>query len=407
MVTERKEEPGVPKKKKKKRHVKTLVIGHHPDGKAKRKFIYGKTPAEAKAKYEELRRMHAKGIELGDMSVYEWSKLWLKKYKTDTTATQLAHHKAKLKNDILPAIGHLQMKAVRDSDLKVLMSSFAGGKKGTVDKIKLTIKQLFDDAAYDRVIEYNPAARLKSPKVVEAKRRPLTDVERKAVLLTAKEHECGPYVLVMLYCGVRRGECAALTRGDVNLEERYINVDKAYSYSTDSKGILTGTKAENMRKNRIDTEEGELYSREIPITDALLPVLTKVCEGKNPDDLLFPKDDGKNAAKGTLAWWWKSFVRQCHINAGAKLYRNAIVYKESPFAKEVTPHYLRHTFATDMRAAGIEEKDRDYFMGHNSGDIGSVYAAMSDAVRERALEKLNTFYTDKNNQQKPVSENPC
>jgi integrase len=221
----------------------------------------------------------------------------------------------------------------------------------------------------------------------------LTEVEREAVLTTAKEHKYGPYVLVMLYCGVRRGECVALTRGDVNLDDRFITVDKAYSYSTSSKGILTGTKAENMRKNRIDTEEGELYAREIPIVDLLAPVLDDVCEGKEPEELLFPKEDGKNAAKGSLAWWWKSFVRQCHINAGAKIYRSAIVYESSPFAKEVTPHYLRHTFATDMRAAGIEEKDRDYFMGHNSGDIGSVYAAMSDAVRIRALKKLNELHS--------------
>ena len=45
-----------------------------------------------------------------------------------------------------------------------------------------------------------------------------------------------------------------------------------------------------------------------------------------------------------------------------------------------TPHYLRHTFATRLRAAGVSREDRKELMGHANNDVTTEYS-MADLAR--------------------------
>ena len=45
-----------------------------------------------------------------------------------------------------------------------------------------------------------------------------------------------------------------------------------------------------------------------------------------------------------------------------------------------TPHYLRHTFATRLRAAGVSREDRKELMGHAINDVTTEYS-MADLAR--------------------------
>ena len=85
-------------------------------------------------------------------------------------------------------------------------------------------------------------------------------------------------------------------------------------------------------------------------------------------------------------------MRQCHIVAGAKLYRNEVLLDTSPFDDNVTPHFLRHTYATDIYAAGVDEAAQKVFLGHSSSDITDRYRKMNDAAFYRALDVLNQYY---------------
>ena len=382
-----------PKKKRKKRYVRTLVIGHDANGKAVRKFVYGKTKAEANNRYDELKAQYAKGYELSETTVYEYSKRWLKVYKGSSSETQQAHYKAKLANDILPVIGHMPMKAVRESHLIEILNKYKGKKKSTVDKIRQAIQLLFGDAAYDRVIEHNPAARLceKMPDTTKEERKPLSLEEKKTALLVAKTHIRGPYILTMLYCGLRRGECVALTVDDVDFVKKKLNIDKAYSYDLTHKGSIKGTKAASMR-NSNSMPGDEVGARIVPIPELLLPVLKEVCKSKKSEDLLFPQANGKQPTKSMIQGWWKSFARACHIASGATVYRNQIKLETSKFNPKYTGHNMRHTYATDLRSAGVTDEDRDEFMGHAPKGVGLTYAKMTETTFNRNARKINTFH---------------
>jgi len=367
----------------------SLTIGKRANGKPYRKYVYGKTKRERDEKLDALKRQYARGLALGEMTVYEWSLRWKSVFLANVSDNQKKHYTAKLTHDILPAIGPMRMRDIRPSHLMELINNYSGGKEGTVAKVLRAVKKLFADAEYEGIIERDPAKRLELPYVTEKSRRPLDELERKVVLRVAETHTRGPYVLTMLYCGLRRGECIALERSDVDLDNRRINISKELVFEDGNVGKLTGTKSSKLRKAKPNGNEA--CARTVPIPDLLLPFLEALCEGKNSGSLLFPKADGKHATQSAVSWWWSSFRRQCHFESGAETYRNKVLLETSLFDNDVTPHYLRHSYATDLYAAGVDEFSRKAFLGHENGGVTEGYTAMSNEAFYRNLGLINVY----------------
>jgi integrase len=395
--TKKTKTPKEPKTPKTPKSVKrSFVTGKTEDGTQKRIVVRGKTGKEAEAKLAEAKRLYARGLQAGELTVREWSERWKKSYKTDVSDHQKNHYSAKLKLDILPVIGDKRMKDITKEDLQTLMDSYKGGKKGTVEKIKQAICLLFADAADEGIIERDPAARLKKPLVVKKARRYLKSIERETLIKVAKTHPHGAFVLTVLYTGTRRGECLALLRSDVDLDKKRISITKALQMDG-NRPKLAGTKSAEMKRaktNEVTLGEDEGH-RIVPIPDVLMPVLTKVCADKEPSDVLFPKTNGKYATQMAFNGWWRSIKRNCHITAGAKLYRNKVLIETSPIDDELTLHYLRHTYSQDMLDAQVDSFTRSALMGHSTKDTTANYTKLSDEAIDAALELMNKHLNSK------------
>lgn len=379
---------------------RSKMAGNKADGTRKRIYGLGKTGREAQAKLDEAVRLYEQSLKGADLTVSEWSERWKKSYKTNVSDHQKNHYIAKLKLDILPVIGDKRMKDITLEDLQSLMNSYKDGRKGTVDKIYQAICLLFVDAVDEDIIERNPATRLEKPAVVEETRRPLELEERKTLIKVAKIHKHGAFVLTLLYSGMRRGECLALLRSDVDLEKKRISITKAISFKKGNKPVLGDTKSNEMRKVKLkkttlSPEEAALGHRVVPIPDLLLPVLTKVCANKEPGDVLFPKTNGGYATQTAFNCWWNSIMRNCHITAGAKLYRNAVQLKTSPIDNKLSAHFLRYTYAQDMLTAQVDSYTRIALMGHSTKNVTDHYTKLSDEARDTALEQINTYLNKK------------
>ena len=373
-------------KKEYKYYKASFVIGKKADGSPERVYVRGKTKRERDEKLTEAKRLHARGFMVGEMTVREWSERWMATFKSTASIDQRDAYRSRLNKDVLPTIGSMRMKDVRKSVLQELVNTYKDGKWGTVVKIRMTIKQLFRDAVEDGIIERNPAVRLEMPETTEEHRRPLTADERRILLKVSETHPRGLYYLTMMYCGVRRGEDLALTCADVDLTNKRLTINKAL-YLKGREPELSTTKAAKLRRRNKDDSS----IRVVPIPDILISKLGAWCEGKAPEELLFPKSDGKHATATAAKWWWKTFSRALHIEAGTPLYRNALQYDKAKFDVNVTAHYLRHTYATDLYAAGVDEKARKTFLGHALPDVTDTYTAMSDVAFIRATKLINEY----------------
>ena len=352
-----------------------------PSGNKRRIVVRDKDYKTFIKKLEDAKRLYKKGITLDDITVAEWGERWLAVYKAKVSDELKAHFRSKLNLDIIPIIGNMRIKDVRASHLQDLLNN-SQGKKGTVIKTRLVVRQLFECAEIEGIIERNPALRLELPdNLEESPRRPLTLEECSVVWKVAQSHSAGVYVLTMLLCGLRRGECVGLTMDNICLDKKILTIHKAIRFRTNQ-----GTEKSPKSKAGI---------RQVPIPDILIPILKKHCAEKKLESYVFTKVDGSRATGIAVRRWWESFHRQCHIAAGAKLYRNKILIETSPFGDEISPHFLRHTYSTNIHAAGVHDKEQKFFIGHKSNDVTDIYRAVSDESFNRAADLINKFFEDK------------
>jgi len=76
------------------------------------------------------------------------------------------------------------------------------------------------------------------------------------------------------------------------------------------------------------------------------------------------------------------------IAMGAKLYRNQI--KVSMVAPDLCPYCLRHTYCTELEAAGVPINVARYLMGHSDiGVTSKIYTHTTSKTIEDAADKIN------------------
>lgn len=110
--------------------------------------------------------------------------------------------------------------------------------------------------------------------------------------------------------------------------------------------------------------------RLVPVTDAALDALKiyLACrKNPQPDDALFLNKNGKRLTGDGLAYIFKNTAIASHL------------------ARKVTPHSLRHSFATHLLNNGCDLRSLQEMLGHKSLSATQVYTHVS-------LEKLKSVY---------------
>lgn len=353
---------------------------------------YGKTEREALRKLDSIIfEVRQNGQKLdGNTTVRKWAKEWLEVYidVREITAKSAAMYHEKLDNYILPAIGSMKLKDVRDTHLKRVLNG-ANSSKSTAQKVKITMQAMFKQARKSRLIAYDPAEDLELPKAPTKKRHPITEYERKNILEVAEWHRAGLYVLLVMCCGLRNGEIIALQWKDIDLKAGVIHV---------TKDLESGSSTTNIKKPKSDSG-----IRDVGIPEILRSRLVKPKNGDFQYVLLQPKGK-KRHTEGSLRCLWNNFKRELDIHMGAELYRNQIVkhcYEINPLLeseenwKDLVPYSLRHTYGTDQQRAGVPLNVTKYTMGHSDVSVTSkYYIATTPDVVDGATKALDEYYKD-------------
>ena len=355
----------------------------------KRHYVYGRSEREAVKKLRDLEKeLYTNGQKLdGNTTVKKWSEEWIEVYvkPKDITAKSLAMYQQKLDNYILPAIGAMRLQDVRDTHLKKLLNK-SNSSKSTAQKVKIVLQAMFKQARKSRLISYDPAEDLELPKAPAGKRHSITDYERKNILEVAEWHRGGLYVLLVFYCGLRPGECAALQWKDIDFKKRLIHVRKA----------LESGSPENIKEPK--TAAG---FRDVPIPAPLMEKLHKPKGGDFQYILLQPLGK-KRHTESSLNDLWNNFKRHLDIHMGAEVKRNQIIkhcYEVTPLleTKEnweaLVPYSLRHTYGTDLQRAGVPINVAKYLMGHSDISVtGNIYTDTTPDVVASAAASIDKLH---------------
>ena len=354
------------------------------DDKKQYKYVYGKTQKEANIKAEELKVSMRKGVDitaLGD-SFETWANHWLVFKRDEGVSTDRYNSLSTRAGVWIDNLGRYQINQIRPFELQSVLFSIAAknpktGKpmsKKTIKEYIQVINSIFNFAHENRVLEYNPATKLKIPQtaVEPVQRRALTLEERQRVM--EFEHRAKPSAMLMMLSGLRRGEATALQWNDIDFVNNKISVTKSYNFKTNDFKAPKNGKARVVSVPQILID----YLKTLPRTS--LYVLTNA-KGKMMTD-----DSWKRL--------YQSYMNDMNLQYGfdgkapSKYSPIKIPMVISPF----TPHELRHTFCTIMYEAGLDAITAKDQMGH--ADIQttlSIYTHLSNQHRDNQMDKLDRF----------------
>jgi integrase len=197
---------------------------------------------------------------------------------------------------------------------------------------------------------------------------PRKTAKRRVYLTAADVHrladEAGRYrvlVLVLAYTGIRWGEAVALRARDIEFLRRRISLSE--------NGVQLGVShAVGPTKGRKD--------RSVPVAAFVLEELSVQCQGKAPDDLVFPAQDGRYLPRPkSSAGWFAAAVTKARV-------------------QKITPHDLRHTCASLAVSAGVNVLALQRMLGHTSAEVTlDTYSDLFDDDLDAVATTLDRRYS--------------
>ena len=353
------------------------------DGKKSYKYVYGKTQKEANIKAEELKVSMRKGIDISasNDTFKVWAEYWLTSKRYEVTSDRYTTLQSR-SSVWIDALGNMSISQIKPFELQTVLFSIAAKNpytgaamsKKTIRGYVQIISAIFDFAVDNRVIDYNPATKLKMPQaaVPAMQRRALTKEEIQRVM--EFEHRAKPSAMLMMLSGLRRGEATALQWNDIDFINNKISVTKSYNFkSKDFKTPKNG-------KSRVVSVPQILidYLKTLPKISPFVLTNAKGC--------MMTEDSWKRL--------YQSYMHDMNMKYGfVGIAPNKYTPTKIPMMiQPFTPHELRHTFCTIMFEADIDALTAKEQLGH--ADIQttlSIYTHLSAQHKEAQVNKLDAF----------------
>lgn len=363
----------------------SLQIGRNEDGSPLRKYFYGRTRAEAERKRQEFAEHLAGDSNIDqNVTVKQWVDVFLSTYRTKV-------NEAYKQSDAIPykrlarAIGSKRVVDVREADLQRELNELAGTSFSNVDKYRQAMKRLFERARRNKIISENPAEYLTMPDCTKGTHRCLERWEVDLILQHWNDYatHAGLWMMLMLLCGLRRGEMMALRWENVNLEQRTLDVREVAV----------------VKNNQITVEERaktDAGIRTLPICQALYDALCTVppqlrsgfvCTSARGAAL------SESAAKRGLEGFCTTLERILNGEPTYQAGRRTDLKPQKADRKKFVFqfHDLRHTYATALYDAGVPVKAAQYFLGH--ADVRMTLDLYTHLSRERESMSRNQLVT--------------
>lgn len=354
------------KKRKDGRYATSIIIGYKNNGKPKRKVLYGKTIRELDNKVADFKSLQNKGIIINDnsMTMAQWAKKWLKLYKQNKAYNTYTMYKNAVNTHIIPAIGDMRLSALKKNHLQELLNNIvADGKQRSAEIVRLTLKQIIQAAIEEQYIYVDISNKLSLPQRQAKEKRVLTDDEVKIISNADLPSKQRAFIDLLYYTGMRRGEALALRVSDLDFVNRKVCVNKTIVFKGNTPFVE-------------DTTKTKAGIREIPMPDMLIKSLKRYLSDSGNISHVFTQSTNTNMMTvSSFRKFWKGII------------------KTTELPNDVTPHILRHTYATKLYYAGVDLKTAQYLLGHSNIQITlEIYTHLDKLKTNDIGDKINKAF---------------
>lgn len=324
-----------------------------PDG--TRKYVYAKTQEELDKKVFELKLQMKMGVDLkSNITVGELIQLW---YTTEVAPTVLPNTatniKCVLNKHLMPMVSQYVAKDVTPVQIKMWLNTTGKLNKNAAKTCLRALRNAFSLAEENGLIYKSPVLdRYKAGGKDFQKRQALAPGAEKTLLDAVSGTSAYLFVWFLLSTGARRGEALGLKWDCVDLDNGVVELRRNL--------VFLDHKTTELR-DYMKTESG---TRSVPLPDDLRLALIE--ERRHTNSLfVFHRTDGSCFTAQSFNCFWKKNVANRFGPDAKHTTRTRGVYYE----KSVTPHVLRHTFATRCFEAGLDIKEVQHLMGHSTPEI--------------------------------------
>lgn len=296
----------------------------------------------------------------GKLTWDEWSTAWVER-QTWARGTREA---ALTALESVPW-GSVALRAVKPSEVQswVRAEERRGLAPSTIKTRLNYVQMCFRAAKLDRIIPESPAVNVKSPRQRkrEASLKLLSAEQVASVLEVAGEFE--GFAAVCAFAGLRLGEAAGLQLQDVDFLRRTIRVERQVQGSTIATTEIVPPKAGS--------------EREIFVPDELVGILSAHVAQQQisqPDAHLFRTPLGRLYNRNSAGEEWRRIRAEAKLPAG------------------MTLHTLRHTFASNLIAAGCDVVTVQRALGHSQPSITlNVYSHLWPSAEDKTRGAVAAF----------------
>lgn len=327
----------------------------------KRKYVYGKTKAEAKRKLRDVQRQVEQGAAVGtpNQTVEQFLQSWLNGHVRQSCKpkTQESYEET-CRNRIIPHIGKRKLTALSVTHIQQMVNTLQeqGLSQRTVQYAVGVLSRALNLAVEYGYLVRNPAEKVKV-RVEKHQIVALTPKQATRLLEATEGHRLHVLYRIAIYMGLRRGELLALRWTDIDFAKHTLRVRQA------------------------KTQAGE---RVLPLSHEMVQCLQEHWEKLQEErialgvdwqehGLAFPTSKGTPMTPRNLVRNFKYFLRKTGL-------------------PDVRFHDLRHTCASIMYEAGVPEVVISKMLGHSRVSVTmDIYTHLRQQSLEDATARMEQF----------------
>lgn len=282
------------------------------------------------------------------------------------------NYKSAYNNHIKPVLGNVRVKDINTPRLTQFVQSLKLQPE-TVRKIYVVVQSIFHRGVEQGFIRDTPCRNVILPKNRNKKKKPVLDEEQTSRFMKLiEEKKCDPdikrIIKVLLYTGMRCGECLALSWNDINFEKMTISIEHNLA-DVGGKHWLTTPKTESsIRTIGMSQALADIFREQKKYQEQLIEALG---DDFSHPEMVFTSASGNYRDRSSLGTSLKRFLRGTEFDF-------------------LTLHSLRHCNATLLLNSGVDLKVVSDHLGHcDIGVTANIYADVLKSTKTKVADLVS------------------
>ncbi|TPR39123.1 site-specific integrase [Apilactobacillus micheneri] len=308
---------------------------------------------------------------------------WYQAYINTVRESTYARTDGMFKNHILPAFGNKRIRTIKINDVQKAVNKWFKIAPGTFTKWYHYTSMVFDYAIKEGYINKNdnanPCKLISVPKKQDEKGDiPLNFWDKSQLqrffncIDPNRELEKFTLFRVLAFCGLRRGECLALTWDDINLSDNTMRINKTLTQGIKGKQIVQAPKTRKGRRTIILDNETINYLKQWRAKQKKIYFMLGFNTFKK-SQLIFATKNNTHKCLNTPAKWLNKIIKEDSLN-------------------KITVHGFRHSHASALFAAGATIKEVQERLGHEDVQTTmNIYTHVTKQQNKSAVNKLVNY----------------